>query len=179
MGGRSGRRQQKQKVCALQIQPPKESPGVDEIETGLREFLDYWFAGLMRGIDELDEASRRKVWHQCGEACAQSYTAQVFREARQSSADMDSFLHNLSLKFPGATYEQIGFNTIRVTYTQCGCDLVRLRLVESPGLCECSVANLRENFRQGLGVSVTVTLETSILRGGTHCALTVLLDEDG
>jgi hypothetical protein len=161
------------------IWPPKELPGVDEIESGLREFLGYWFAGLMQGLAELDEASRIKIWHECGKACAQSYTAQVFREARQSSTDTGSFLRNLSLRFPGATYEQTDPHMIRVTYSQCGCDLVRLGLVTSPSFCECSVANLQENFRQGLGVPATVTLETSILRGGTHCALKVWLDDEG
>jgi hypothetical protein len=149
---------------------------VDEIEPGLREFLGYWFDGLIQGIGELDDASRRKIWHECGRACAESYTAQVFREARQSSTDTGSFLRNLSLRFPGATYEQIAPKVIRVTYGHCGCDLVRLGLVISPSFCECSAANLRENFRQGLGVPATVTLETSILRGGTQCVLTVSLD---
>ena len=151
---------------------------MDEIEKGLREFLDYWFTGLMAGIEELDEPSRRKVLHGCGKACAQSYTVQVFREAKQNSTDMDSFLQNLSLRFPEAKYKKDGLNTIKVTYSQCGCDLVRLGLVKSPSFCECTVANLRENFQQALGLSASVVLETSILRGGTHCALTVLLENE-
>ena len=76
-----------------------------EIEKDLHEFLGYWFAGLMRGIEALDEPSRRKVLYECGRACAQSYTVQVFREARQNSTDIDSFLQNLAQRFPEAKYE--------------------------------------------------------------------------
>jgi len=151
---------------------------MDEIEKGLKEFLDYWFAGFMRGIEALDEPYQRKVLYECGKACAQSYTAQVFREAKENSEDMDSFFQNLSRRFSEATYERNGSRTIKVTYNQCGCDLVRLGLVKSPTLCECSAATLRENLQQSLGVSASVAVESSILRGGTHCVLIVSLENE-
>jgi len=151
---------------------------MDEIEKGLREFLDYWFAGFVRGIDSLDEPSQRKVLYECGKACAQSYTVQVFRDVKQNSVDIDSFLQNLSRRGSGSTYERIGSNMIKATYSQCGCDLVRLGLVKSPTLCECSAANLRENLQQSLGVSASVTVESSILRGGTHCVLIASLQDE-
>jgi hypothetical protein len=141
-------------------------------------FLNYWFAGLMRGIESLDEPSRKRVLRECGKACAQSYTAQVFREARQNSTGADSFLQNLARRFPGAKYERTGSKTIKVTYDQCGCDLVRLGLAKSQALCECSAANLRENFQESLGISASVAIESSILRGGTHCVLTVSLENE-
>jgi hypothetical protein len=97
-----------------------------KIEKNLREFLDYWFAGLLQGLEGLDEPSQSKVLHECGKACARSYTAQVFREAKQDSADMDTFLQALSRGFPEASYERVGSDVIRVTYARCGCDLVRL-----------------------------------------------------
>jgi len=150
---------------------------MDEIEKGLKEFLDYWFAGCMRGIEMLDEPSQRKVLHACGKACADSYTAQVFRQVKQNSPDLDSFLQNLSRRGSGSRYERMGPNTIRATYNQCGCDLVRLGLVKSPILCECSAANLRENLQQALGISTSVAVESSILRGGTHCVLIVSLED--
>jgi hypothetical protein len=148
-----------------------------EIEKGLKEFLDYWFTGFMCGLDALDEPSQRKVLHECGKACAQSYTVQIFREVRQDSVDLDSFLQNLSRRGSGAKYERIDPNTIKATYDKCGCDLVRLGLVKSPILCECSAANLRENLQQSLGIPASVTVESSILRGGAHCVLTVSLDD--
>ncbi len=149
---------------------------MDEIEKGLKEFLDYWFTGFMRGMESLDEPSRRQVFRECGKACAQSYTVQVFREVRQNSEGLDSFLRNLSQKGSGSKYERVGTNTIKATYYTCGCDLVRLGLVKSPALCECSAANLRENLQQALGISVSVEVESSILRGGTSCVLIATME---
>ena len=151
---------------------------MDEIEKGLKEFFDYWFAGFSRGIETLDGLSQRKVLHECGKACAQSYTVQKFCQVKQNSADLDVFLLNLSQEGSGSRYERIGSNTIRATYNNCGCDLVRLGLVKSPALCECSAANLRENLEQSLGISASVAVETSILRGGTHCVLIVTLENE-
>jgi len=150
---------------------------MSEIEPGLHEFLGYWFEGWQRGMQTLDGASRNKVLHEYGKACARSYTAQVFREARQNSADMRSFLQNLTQRFPSARYEWDGDKTIHVTYAQCGCDLVRLGLVKSGEFCECSAANLRENFEQAMEILVHVTIEESILRGGSQCALMVSLEK--
>lgn len=149
---------------------------MNEIEPGLHEFLGYWFEGWQHGMQTLDEASCNRVFHECGKACARSYTAQVFREAKQNSTDMQSLLHNLTQRFPSAQYEWDGDKTIHVTYAQCGCDLVRLGLVTSGDFCECSAANLRENFEQALETSVHVTIEDSILRGGSRCVLMVSLD---
>jgi hypothetical protein len=154
----------------------KEPSGMDEIEKGLKEFLDYWFAGFSRGIDEVDEASRRKILHACGAACAESYTAGVFREVKRNSPDLDSFLANLSARGSGSKYERLGDDTIRATYNACGCDLVRLGLMKSPMLCECSAANLAENLRQALEIPVSAAVETSILRGGRNCVLIAKLN---
>lgn len=150
---------------------------MSEIEPDLHEFLGYWFEGWQCGMQTLDETSRDRVFHECGKACARSYTAQVFREASQNSADLQSFLQNLTQRFPSAHYEWDGDKTIRVTYAQCGCDLVRLGLVKSGEFCECSAANLRENFQQAMEILVHVTIKESILRGGSQCLLTVSLEK--
>ena len=151
---------------------------MDEIDKGLKEFFDYWFVGFSRGIETLDEPSQRKVLHECGKACAQSYTVQIFRQVKQNSANLESFLLNLSKGSSGSRYERIDSKTIKATYDNCGCDLVRLGLVKSPTLCECSAANLRENLEQSLGISASVAVESSILRGGTHCVLIATMEKE-
>ena len=151
---------------------------MDENDKGFHEFLTYWFAGWMRGMDDLDESSRRNILHECGKACAHSHTVQLFRDAQQNSNSLDGFLENLGQRFPTAQYEQVSPDTIKITYNECGCDLVKLGLINSPTLCECSAANLRENFEQSLGVLVSVRIESSILRGGNQCVLIVSLGNE-
>ncbi len=147
------------------------------MDESLRHFMTYWFSGLMIGLEGVEERARETILRECGKACARSYTAQVFQDARQHSADMDAFLARLGVSFPEAAYERIGPHTIRVSYHRCECDLVTCGLVKSPLLCECSVHNLRENFERALGTPVAVTIESSILRGGSHCVFSVSLGE--
>jgi hypothetical protein len=148
-----------------------------EIEKGLYNFLRYWFTGLMQGLGNVDETARAQILQACGQACTDSYTGQVFREVRQQSPDLDSFLQNLQQRFPGARYERTGDNAIKVTYHQCGCDLVRLGLVQSPLFCQCSAANLRANFQQALHIPVSVELKTSILQGKPECLFMVVFEK--
>ena len=140
-------------------------------------FLAHWFSGLMNGLESTDASARETILRECGKACAASYTAGVFEDAWRQSADMESFLNELAIRFPEATYEQRDPHTIEVRYTSCECDLVKRGLFESPMICECSAYNLEENFEQSLGTSVAVTIESSILRGGTHCAFLVSLEK--
>ena len=149
-----------------------------EIEQELKDFLGYWFAGWMRGMQTLDDASQKIILSECGKACAQSHTIQVFRQAKQNSLDMETFLQELSSKDPAYQFERTGPNTIQATYSRCGCDLVRLGLVTSPTLCECSAVNLQENLQESLGKTVSIAIESSILRGGSRCVLRATFDDE-
>jgi hypothetical protein len=148
---------------------------MSEWDEGVRQFLLYWVSGLVNGLESVDESARRTILRACGKACAASYTAKVFADARERSADMGSFLAVLATKFPGAVYERLDSSTIRVRYTNCACDLVKCGLVKSPLLCECSAYNLQENLEHAWGTPVSVTLESSILGGASQCAFKVSL----
>jgi len=98
-----------------------------------------------------------------------------FQEALKENPNYDSFLKNLEKKLPGTKFEKIGDKQIRVTYSKCECDLVKLDFINSPVLCNCSVFNLKENFEQSLRRHVEVVLKKSILQGGNNCSLLVIL----
>lgn len=83
----------------------------------MKHFMTYWFSGLMNGLESVDKPARKAILRECGKACAQSYTAEIFQEAREHSADMEAFLTSLTVKFAEATYEQLTPRTIRVRYT--------------------------------------------------------------
>lgn len=151
---------------------------MDEIAGELRNFLEYWFAGFEQGLEALEPPAQNALLHTCGRACAQSYTVPIFREAWQNSANLEQFLQRLSQGGLKARYERLDANALKAIYFSCGCDLVRLGLVKSPALCECSAANLSENLGQALGVPVSVVIEDSILRGGSACVLIATLKDD-
>jgi hypothetical protein len=148
-----------------------------QMEKGLKQFMTYWFSGLLNGLEKVDQKTRETILRECGKACAHSYTVQVFQDAKRHSADMDTFLAHLAVKFPEATYERTDSHTIRVSYDRCECDLVKCGLVKSPIICECSAHNLEENFERSLGTPVAVAIESSILRGEPCCAFLVSLEE--
>jgi hypothetical protein len=135
--------------------------------------MTYWFSGLMSGLESVDQPTRKAILRECGKACAESYTAEVFQDARERSTDMEAFLTVLAAKFPEATYEQLASGTIRVCYTRCACDLVKCGLVKSSLICECSAYNLQENLERAWGIPVSVTLATSILQGAPQCVFLV------
>ena len=129
-----------------------------ELDEELSKFMSFWFSGLTSGLESVDESAREAILRECGKACARSYTAGVFQEVKEHSADMGAFLASLAERFPSAGYEPLSAETIRVRYSKCACDLVETGLVTSPLICECSAHNLRENFEQALGTPVSVSL---------------------
>jgi predicted hydrocarbon binding protein len=144
-----------------------------ESKEELKQFMQFWFTGLVNGLEKVDEPAREAILQECGKACARSYTAAVFKW--KDSDDMETFLAALGARFRGATYELISSETIRVRYSRCACDLVETGLVDSPVICRCSAHNLRENFERALEKPVTVTLESSILQGASRCEFLVSL----
>ena len=142
-----------------------------------KQFMRFWFSGLISGLESVDESARETILRECGKACACSYSAGVFQEARKNNADMEAFLAALAEKFPGATYEPLSAETIRVRYSNCACDLVETGFVTSPLICGCSAYNLRENFERALERPATVTLERSILQGASSCEFLVSLEK--
>lgn len=150
---------------------------MDQKDDGLNNFLTYWFAGFSSGIDSLDANSRQKILAECGKSCARSYTTTIFKNARQNSSDLKELLKRLHEYLPNGRFELLESGSIRATYLCCDCDLVRLGLVGSPNLCECSAANFAENLKSALEVPVSVEIEKSILRGADCCVLTASFDE--
>jgi hypothetical protein len=141
-------------------------------------FLKHWFSGVVVGLESIDEAAREAILRECGKACAESYTVEVFRDAWEQSADLQSFLNVLATKFSGASYELLDSGAVRVCYAYCACDLVKWGLMETPLLCRCSVHNLEENFGRALGTRASVELEASILEGAPQCVFIVSLETD-
>ncbi len=144
----------------------------------LNNFLTHWYGGFIHGLEQVDAQSQETILRACGLACAQSYTAQVFKEAWQQSPNLAGFLSRLAGNFPDSIYERIDDHTLCVRYQDCACDLVRRGWVQSPILCTCSQNNLQQNFQAALGKPVRVVLRSSILGGAKECVFEVLLEAE-
>lgn len=148
------------------------------MDTDFKHFLTFWLAGLINGLEQVDDTAQQTILRACGRGCADSYTAQVFTDVKQQSADFNSFLTNLSPRFPEAIYERTSPREIRVTYAHCACDLVRRGLTQSPIICHCSAYNLQANFERVFKPPIDLTIQSSILRGDQTCRFVVSLPHD-
>lgn len=148
------------------------------MDSDQEDFLSYWFSGYAKGLEQMDDAAQEVLLRACGLACGQSYTIRVFQEAWAHSANLDEFLIELSHKFPASNYVRVAENTIRISYAQCGCGLVRLGWVQSPIQCKCSAFNLQQNFFHALRQPVRVTCLSSILGGSKICEFEVSFSKE-
>jgi len=138
-------------------------------------FFKYWFKGLDTALEQVDADCRSILFRECGKACSASYTKQVFREEYDRACDFDDFLNRLTGRFSGTSFKVLEENKAYVLiYSSCGCDLVRMELMKTGHLCECSKFSLQENLEALLGEgNVRVQLLEAILKGDEHCKLLV------
>jgi hypothetical protein len=148
------------------------------MEPDVKHFLTYWIAGLLKGLESLDDTAQGAVLRECGKGCADSYTARIFTEAKSQSATSEQFLSTLARRFPDAVYELANPREIKVTYSHCACDLVQRDLTRSPIICQCSAYNLQANFERAFEKPVGVRLQSSILRGDPVCHFVVSLEDN-
>ncbi len=151
---------------------------------GERDFFDYWFAGLDRFLDGASSEAVGEFTERCASACGESYSRGVFARAFSGGRGLRESLDELSRLFPDFAYslppEGTDFDgtdtdaSFEVRYARCGCDLVNVRGIRSPRLCECSVRSLTGNLESIYGAgTVTVALKESVLRGDGRCRLLV------
>ena len=138
-------------------------------------FLRHWFKGLERSLCRMTEEDRNAVWRECGKACSDSYTKQVYVDAYARSENIRGFLARLQDALPEMDFcLSDNDRSIHLTYRFCACDLVRKGYVNTPLLCECSRQSLLHNWEAVLGEGrVEVELLQSILGGGNRCRFAI------
>ena len=88
-------------------------------------FLAHWFQGFAAGLTQMDEHNRNTLLAQCGKACSDSYTKQIYVEAYQQASDLADFLARLMIRFPESDFRLLeDGSTVELTYQYCACDLV-------------------------------------------------------
>jgi len=141
------------------------------------DFLKTWFAGFNSGMDKMDAKNRSILLSECGKACSDSFSRQVYVEEYGKSNNFDDFLERIKAGIPGLDIEKQEDGSIEVIYRQCFCGLVMSGLVDSPAFCECSRQSLQYNWEAIFGEgNVEVTILQSILEGKDSCRLLVRLD---
>lgn len=138
-------------------------------------FFKHWFGGFEQSLKIIDVNSRAAILKECCKACSNSYTKQIFIEARKNAVDEDAFVETLKKAFPELELDVIEPNRLyHIRYTCCACDLVMQGYMTSPYLCECSRSSLQYNWESLWGEgNVDVKLISSILEGASCCRFVV------
>ena len=140
-------------------------------------FLKYWFKGFENAINHMNINDSEAILKQCGRACSDSYTKQVYIEEYAHSKSIEDFLNRLKERFSEIEYQIIKDDEIiLLTYNHCACELVQNGFISTPLLCECSRQSLLYNWETVMGERVVkIELIESILRGSSHCRFEIYL----
>ena len=138
------------------------------------KFYSYWFSGLSQAIDKLNTDAADTMLYECGNACSESYTKDIYISEYHSSSSLREFLERLRGRFAEMQIQMISDNLVEIIYTFCGCDLVKDGFVSNPKFCRCSLHSLQINWDAAMGEGKTkVTMQKSILAGDDVCKFTV------
>lgn len=139
-------------------------------------FLAHWFQGFNQSLSALDERGVDALMTNCGRACSESFSRQIYMEQYEAAADLDDFVDRLNHAFGDMDARRLNEAEIGINYTYCTCDLVKNGYVTDPKLCLCSLKSLQYNWETVLGPGrVACRMEQSILRGDAHCRFIVKL----
>lgn len=139
-----------------------------------KEFFSYWFKGLDKAISKLDDKNVEIMLSECGKACSESYTKQIYIDEYAKAKNLEDFLVRLRDKFPEMQINKKAENVIEIIYTFCACDIVKKGYIANPRFCICSQKSLLTNWEAILGESnVKVLLNKSILAQVDCCKFTV------
>jgi len=140
-------------------------------------FYKYWFYGFNKSIEQLDDEAREKIFKECGKACSDSYTKQIYIDEYKSSKSFDDFLDRLKIRFPEVSFKVINENEIiELTYNFCACDLVKNGYITSPLMCNCSRQSLLYNWGAVFGEEIIkVKMQQSILEEKANCKFLIYI----
>ena len=134
---------------------------------------------IMKGLNEVDLGTRKKIMELCGEACAGEALfgggdLDIAKRIAKEAIDEKAILRRANKElFWCGSWARKG-NTIQSTCVKCGCPLVRNGVVDLTGtFCYCSRGWVKRIFETLLKKPVYVELEKSIGLGDKTCKFTV------
>lgn len=147
----------------------------------MAEFLNHWFAGFEQGLSGISESGRECLLGECGRACSESYSLQVYRSIREDAADVADFFTKLKSSIPEIDVREADAGkAYEIRYQECLCDLYTEGYIRNGMLCECSRRSLLYNLESVFPeLKFEVSLIGSILRGSHECVLHISVIEPG
>ena len=133
---------------------------------------------IMKGLDEVDLESRKKIMEACGEACTIATGGLENAECiAEETADAEGILTRINEEILWCGPWTRKGDTIQSVCVQCGCPLVRNNVVDLTGtFCYCSRGWVKRVFETSFKKSVNVELDKSIGLGDEVCKFVVHME---
>ena len=131
---------------------------------------------IVAGLEKLDQATRLRIMERCGEACAEYEGLEIARKIAEETDDIDEIVErtNEEILWCGRWVRE--GDRITTVCTDCGCPLVRHRIVNLTGtFCLCSRGWVKAIFETLLKRPVEVELKKCIGRGDETCNFAVII----
>lgn len=130
---------------------------------------------IIRGLDEVDLETRKKIMELCGEACTrEDGDLEIAKRIAEETTDEEEILTKVNKEIPWCGIWTLKDNIIQCTCVECGCPLVRHKVVDlTATFCYCSRGWVKKIFETLLKKPVNVELEKSIGLGDKLCKFVV------
>jgi len=135
----------------------------------------YVLNSIIKGLDEVDLKTRKKIMELCGEACARSDgDLEIAERIAEETVDEEEVVAKVNEEILWCGTWTRKDNTLRSTCVKCGCPLVGNKVVDLTGtFCYCSRGWVKKIFETVLKKPVTVELQKSIGFGDKVCEFVV------
>lgn len=144
----------------------------------MTDFLNHWFNGFERGISGLSGKERSCLLGECGKACSESYSLNIYRNIRDNSKDIPDFFERLKDSIPETDVREVVKGEVyEIRYKKCLCDLYTKGLVKDGVLCECSRRSLLYNLETIFPEKkFEIQLLGSVMQGNDECILHISME---
>ena len=138
-------------------------------------FFKYWFRGLENGLLKLDQEARQRIFAECGKACSDSCTREIYQKLWELTGNFHDFFVRLDEDNEEIFVKEIEENrSYEISYRKCLCDLYVQGYLSTGHLCECSRQSLIYNLSTIANEHVIdVERKESILNGGKECKFVI------
>ncbi|MFX0097140.1 MAG: DUF6144 family protein [Candidatus Hodarchaeota archaeon] len=135
-------------------------------------------SSIVRGLNQIDLETRKKIMELCGEVCAKDIFCggglDIAERIAEEEDNEERILERVNKEILWCgTWTKEG-KSIQSICKECGCPLVKNRVVDLTGtFCYCSRGWVKKIFETLLNRPVDVKLEKSIGRGDKICKFVV------
>ncbi len=131
---------------------------------------------IINAIEKLDVTEKKKIMQKSGEACAIAGSYQIAKKISEDTTNIEEIIEKINNKIPWCGQWNLKGNTIRSICNQCGCPLVRNKIVNlNRTFCYCSLGWVITIFKTLLKRPVQVYMLKSIGAGDKTCVFVIYI----